>query len=435
MQISKRSNLYGTVTLNGIPSESFEFRSKIGFVIQDDCLFSYLTVLETLTISAYFHMPVGTSRAVIDDKVNNVIKELGLSKVVNTIIGSSSRRGVSGGERKRVAIGKELMSHPKILFLDEPTSNLDSFQAQSMMEGLKKLASSGRFVVTVIHQPRSSIFEMIDVLLLLSEGKVMYFGPASEAVDYFSSYGYSCPVHFNPGDFFLDLVSLDTRSTEQEKETRERINSLALNWKSRVDNKAQVFVEKEFERRTSHELVCEVGVSKDEIADDGADGVQSGDFYDLNSTDNLLRKLYIDIYAWFFSFYLLSWRANAEIYRNYGALIIRVATGLFFAVLLSLVYHDLAFSQRNIQDRIGILYFLMVNQVRHHHFAFTSAQFTDILTMYQSFGPLIGVLSVFPNEKRVVNTELNNLSYPTTAYFCSRFLAELPSQIAMTGIF
>lgn len=73
--------------------------------MQDDCLFSYLTVKETLTISAYFHSPPRTSTHTINEKVENIIRELGLTKAVNTIIGSGTRRGVSGGERKRTAIG------------------------------------------------------------------------------------------------------------------------------------------------------------------------------------------------------------------------------------------------------------------------------------------------------------------------------------------
>lgn len=114
---------------------------------------------------------------------------MGLTKATNTIIGDERARGVSGGERKRVAIGVELISNPSVLFLDEPTSGmlkrlndalpvsedffhyclgLDSFQALSVMGSMQKLAKSGRTVVASIHQPRSGTS-----MILLSGSSVL----------------------------------------------------------------------------------------------------------------------------------------------------------------------------------------------------------------------------------------------------------------------
>ena len=123
---------------------------------QEDNLFGYLTVRETLELSAHFHVPVSATPEAsilafvsgpgesevpvvpttsVSTRINNVrvivdsiIRDLNLGKCENTIIGSASRRGISGGEKKRVAIGKQMMSNPLCLFIDEPTSNLDSFQ-------------------------------------------------------------------------------------------------------------------------------------------------------------------------------------------------------------------------------------------------------------------------------------------------------------------
>lgn len=110
-------------------------------------------------------------------------------KVRDTIIGDEKVRGVSGGERKRANIGMQLIVDPAVLFLDEPTSGLDSFQAQAVMESMKYMAQSGRLVVTVIHQPRSSIFDMFDQLLLLSEGRTIYLGI------YLSIHCWCCTIH------------------------------------------------------------------------------------------------------------------------------------------------------------------------------------------------------------------------------------------------
>ena len=91
-----------------------------------------------------------------------------------------------------------------------------AFQSQSIMESMRTMADNGRCVMSVIHQPRSSIFEMFDRLLILSEGSTMYFGDAKNAVAYFSSVGCNCPSNFNPPDFFLDLLSPDNRNANSE---------------------------------------------------------------------------------------------------------------------------------------------------------------------------------------------------------------------------
>jgi ABC-type multidrug transport system ATPase subunit len=90
----------------------------------------------------------------------------------------------------------ELIKNPSVLFLDEPTSGLDSFQAQSVMSAMRNLSENGRTVVASIHQPRSSIYLMFDQLLLLAEGKCLFFGPATDAVSHFAAQGHKCPTNY-----------------------------------------------------------------------------------------------------------------------------------------------------------------------------------------------------------------------------------------------
>ena len=139
-------------------------------------MYPHLTVYETMMLAAHFYLPNGVSQEAKEVLVMDVIDEMGLRKAKDTIIGDEKGRGVSGGERRRANIGAQLISDPAVLFLDEPTSGLDAFQANSVMESMKSLASNGRLVISVIHQPRSSIYEMFDRLLLLSSGKVMFLG-------------------------------------------------------------------------------------------------------------------------------------------------------------------------------------------------------------------------------------------------------------------
>ena len=119
-------------------------------------------------------------------------------------------KGVSGGERKRTSIGVELITDPSLIFLDEPTTGLDSFTATSVMETLKDLATQGRTIVQTIHQPNSDIYEMFDRLMLLAKGRVIYFNEAKYAVDYFTSINYKCPELSNPADYFMSIMSIES---------------------------------------------------------------------------------------------------------------------------------------------------------------------------------------------------------------------------------
>jgi ABC-type multidrug transport system ATPase subunit len=103
--------------------------------------------------------------------------QLGLNGCRGTVIGDSVTKGVSGGERKRVSIGVELLTYPDILFLDEPTSGLDAFNAFNIIETIKKLAvEQNKIIMLTIHQPRTDILELFDQIILLSVGKTVYFG-------------------------------------------------------------------------------------------------------------------------------------------------------------------------------------------------------------------------------------------------------------------
>jgi len=120
-----------------------------------------------------------------------VLAELGLLGCKDTLIGNEAVRGVSGGEKRRVSIGVHLIDNPMLVFLDEPTSGLDSFQALAVMDTLKTMAAKAdRTVVASIHQPRSSIYSMLDMIMLLSLGRTIYYGKAGkDCAAYFHGHG------------------------------------------------------------------------------------------------------------------------------------------------------------------------------------------------------------------------------------------------------
>jgi ABC-type multidrug transport system ATPase subunit len=196
----------GTVlTNNRKPAK--QIMKRIGFVTQDDILYPHLTVRETLVFCSLLRLPKSLSKQDKTLVAESVISELGLTKCGNTIIGNSFIRGISGGERKRVSIAHEMLINPSLLILDEPTSGLDATAAYRLLLTLGTLAQKGKTIVTSMHQPSSRVYQMFDSVLVLSEGRCLYFGKGSEAMAYFESVGYSPSFPMNPADFLLDLAN------------------------------------------------------------------------------------------------------------------------------------------------------------------------------------------------------------------------------------
>lgn len=197
----------GNISYNGQPFSS-SMKRKTGFVSQDDVLYPHLTVLETLTYAALLRLPKKLTREEKIEQAELIIVELGLTRCRNGVVGGPLLRGVSGGEKKRVSIGQEMLVNPSLLLLDEPTSGLDSTTAQRIIATLRGLARGGRTVITTLHQPSSRLYRMFDKVVVLSEGCPIYCGQAGRVMDYFGSIGYVPGFNFmNPADFLLDLAN------------------------------------------------------------------------------------------------------------------------------------------------------------------------------------------------------------------------------------
>eukprot|EP01134_Creolimax_fragrantissima_P007093 CFRG7093T1 len=173
-----------------------------GYLPQEDMLIMQLTVKENLLFSAKLRLPSTSSQDEVNRRVKSTIEELNLTGVANMFASK-----LSGGERRRLHIGLELLREPGLLILDEPTSGLDSHTAMNLLLVLRNLVNRGRTVILSIHQPRHSIFSMFDELILLNQGKCVYGGPASVAVEYFKVQGYEAAIHDNPADWLLDIMN------------------------------------------------------------------------------------------------------------------------------------------------------------------------------------------------------------------------------------
>ncbi|XP_059661622.1 ABC transporter G family member 11 [Cornus florida] len=206
-RLAANAFLSGTILLNGRKTKlSF---GTAAYVTQDDNLIGTLTVRETISYSAQLRLPDMMPRADKLALVESTIVEMGLQDCADTVIGNWHLRGISGGEKRRVSIGLEILMRPRLLFLDEPTSGLDSASAFFVTQTLRGLSRDGRTVIASIHQPSSEVFELFDRLYLLSGGKTIYFGQASEAYEFFAQAGFPCPALRNPSDHFLRCINSD----------------------------------------------------------------------------------------------------------------------------------------------------------------------------------------------------------------------------------
>jgi ABC-type multidrug transport system ATPase subunit len=177
----------GSVTINGVDihHESKKIEGVIGYVSQDDLLIEELTVYQNLYYNAklcFGNLP--------DTQINKlcvkVLNALGLYERKDLRVGSPLDKTISGGQRKRLNIGLELIREPAVLFVDEPTSGLSSRDSENIMDLLKELALKGKLVFVVIHQPSSDIYKMFDKLLILDTGGYpIYYGNPVDAVIYF----------------------------------------------------------------------------------------------------------------------------------------------------------------------------------------------------------------------------------------------------------
>lgn len=171
------------------------FRRSIGYVPQDDVMHRELTVRRALRFAARLRRGAEADGAALERRIDGVLDRLGLVGIDDVLIGSPVRKGISGGQRKRVNLAMELIDDPQVLFLDEPTSGLSSEDTLQVIRVLRELADRGKTVLLTLHQPSPEAFRLLDRLVLLGKepgspepGRLVYAGSAwPGAVQHFAA--------------------------------------------------------------------------------------------------------------------------------------------------------------------------------------------------------------------------------------------------------
>ncbi|XP_075278862.1 broad substrate specificity ATP-binding cassette transporter ABCG2-like isoform X2 [Opisthocomus hoazin] len=396
------AGLSGEVLIDGIPQPP-NFKCISGYVVQDDVVMGTMTVRENLHFSAALRLPSSISVEEKKERVAQIISELGLSKVADAKVGTELIRGVSGGERKRTNIGMELITEPPVLFLDEPTTGLDASTANAVLVLLKNLSRRGRTIIFSIHQPRYSIFKLFDSLTLLALGKVLYHGPAKQALEYFSSIGYECEPFNNPADFFLDVINGDSTAVADHRpvDAGKEVNSENGVAEDNVDSSVVDLLHQKYLNSSLYQSTKEA-LGKVELRRGSKQSVTKQG-HEITYANGFLTQLY-----W------VSKRSLKNLIRNPQASVAQIAVTIILALVVGAIFFGVKLDQSGIQNRVGSLFFVTTNQ------CFSS----------------VSAIELFIKDKKLFVHQYTSGYYRVSAYFLALMIGDLlPMRTAPAVIF
>uniref|UniRef100_A0A3P8RXG6 ATP-binding cassette sub-family G member 8 n=1 Tax=Amphiprion percula TaxID=161767 RepID=A0A3P8RXG6_AMPPE len=387
----------GQILINGKPNTPQLVKKSIAHVRQDDRLLPHLTVRETLSFVAKLRLPTHFTQAQRDQRVDDVIAELRLRQCAHTRVGNDYVRGVSGGERRRVSIAVQLLWNPGILILDEPTSGLDSFTAHNLVITLSRLARGNRLVLLSVHQPRSDIFQLFDLVVLLSSGSAVYCGAARDMVPYFTALGYPCPRYCNPSDFYVDLISIDRRSPEREAECLDKARVLSEHFMEKV-------------RDTDDHMWKPAGTNAALTQADSPQQPSSVKGENVITISKESSALPGGVHQ----FTILIKRHMYNDFRDLVTLLVHGFEALLMSLLVGCLYYGAGEDRLTTQDTVALLYMI------------------GALT---PFAVVLDVIAKCHTERAMLYHELEDGMYSVTSYFFAKVLGELPEHCVFTLVY
>ncbi|CAN1750997.1 ABC transporter G family member 15 [Linum perenne] len=375
----------GNILLNG-KKKRLNY-GGVGYVRQENTLLGTLTVRETIKYSACLRLPSILTKEEIDEIVEGTLMEMGLQDCADRFIGNWHLRGISGGEKKRLSIALEILTKPQLLFLDEPTTGLDSASAFFVIQTLRNIAVDGRTVISSIHQPSSEVFALFDELHLLSGGETVYSGEARMATEFFAQAGFPCPIRRNPSDHFLRSINSDfdqiTLSLTGSKRVCKRNMLESLKYLPTAEIKAMLI--KEY--RQSNYAVREKERIKEILATKGT----------------VFKRRSKRQVTWCKQLSTLTWRSCTNMYRDLGYYWVRIGIYITLSICVGTIFFDL--------EKSGSL--------------LARGACSGFISGFMTFMSIGGFPS-FIEELKVFHEERLNRHYGVGVYILSNFLSSFP---------
>ncbi|KAG9145334.1 hypothetical protein Leryth_008269 [Lithospermum erythrorhizon] len=396
-----RESLKGSIFLNGEQLESRLLKVISAYVMQDDLLFPMLTVEETLMFAAEFRLPRTFSKAKKKMRIQALIDQLGLRNAAKTIIGDEGHRGVSGGERRRVSIGIDIIHDPIVLFLDEPTSGLDSTSAYMVVKVLQRIAQSGSIVIMSIHQPSYRILGILDQMIFLSRGQMVYSGSPSNLPMYFSDFGHPIPENEDRTEFALDLI----REMEGSPDGTNSLVEFNKSWQNMRRGARNAEPSPTHDGLTLKEAIS-ASISRGKLVSGTAAATTTGEASLTSLVPTFANPFWIEMAV-------LSRRSFTNSFRMPELFGIRFCAILVTGFILATMFWHLDDSPKGIQERLGF-------------FAFA---------MSTTFYTCADALPVFLQERYIFMRETAYNAYRRQSYCLSHALVSLPALVFLSFSF
>jgi len=372
---SEGLDISGTRIADGEVVTPTNLTSVSAYVQQEDLFIPSLSVKEHLVFQSRVRMDKHLSSKERLERVEDVMRQVGLKKCENTLIGGEKLKGISGGEKKRLSFASEVLTNPAILFCDEPTSGLDSFMALSIMELMQSLARTGKTIICTIHQPSSQVFNKFDKLLLMAEGQTAYLGDAKDCKSFFAGANYPCPEDFNPADHFVQTLAVVPGS---EEECHQRISEICDRFR---------------ESEPAQDIRAEIKSIENQMAESDKRSVTRREVYKA---------------SWGEQFAALAWRQSLAVIKDPMIARVKVISAIVVGIILGTIYQAQDMDQAGIQNINGALFVIVTNL---------------------SFGNIFSICNSYCSELPVFLREHFNGMYRTDAFFFAKQVVEMPLYI------
>jgi len=338
------------------------------YIQQTDHLYDLFTVQETIMIAAC--LKIGNVTHVFRQMLtDNILKTLNLMNTKNTRINR-----LSGGQKKRLSIALELIGNPPIMFLDEPTTGLDSLSTLQCISTLQTLAKNGRTIICTIHQPSAAVYQMFDHIYLMVDGQCTYADTPANTISYFARQGFQCPQYHNPADYILEVVC------GEYGDCNSQLITAAKHYCQRTVTplKLRMFKEASFNERNA----------------------------------NILSK--IKPPSEMMKFIILLRRSMLLLYRDWTTIHLKVVIQFIVAILLGLTFNHVGDDGSKTMSNFGYLIASVMN------------------IMYTTMIPTV---LKFPLELTILRKEHFNNWYQLKTYYIATLVTTLPLQILFSFIY
>ncbi|CAK1540630.1 unnamed protein product [Leptosia nina] len=375
----------GRICVNGRLRNEKLFRRRSCYILQDDRVQDMLTIEESLKFAAELKLGTHISTQQKLQRVEQIITSLGVSRARDT-----RAIDLSGGQRKRLAIGLELVNDPPVMFLDEPISGLDISISKQLVYLLRRLARQGRTVVISMHQPSATLLDMVDRLYAIVGGRCGYMGAVSLLVPFLKEIDLICPAYHNPVDFFIEICN----DYEKDLENHSK------------NGKDDQYINNIFSETESKLLSIDFNIKEDDVCLTTLPPPKE------DPTNKILLALKSTYPTTpLKQFAILTRRALLTVWRDPSFTVINVGIHCAMALFVGLLFFKVGEDAKYVRDNYNFLYFSL---------------------MFLMFTAFSGATVRFPEQVPIIRREHFNRWYNTGAYFASTLASILPMQTIST---